>query len=125
MLFNFSCSTYASLSVDESILSAKGAKGAKKTKNLSPCRFSSRPLGFWRAALVCRFGRGQRLQVDRRQRRFLHDFDQAILGQFEQRQKGHDRAQLAFRDFEQAFEAMERAVAQLAQDITHALADRK
>lgn len=37
------------------------------------------------------------LQVDRSQRCFLHDLDEPVLGQLQQRQKSHDYAQPAFR----------------------------
>jgi hypothetical protein len=69
------------------------------------------------------FTGGQRLDVDRRQRRFLHDLEQLFLRQLEDGQEGHHHAQLAFLGIEQAFEAVELAVTQLRQHLAHALAD--
>src|SRR5690349_12726007 len=46
----------------------------------------------------------QRLHVDRRQRRFLHDVEQVFLRQLQDGEEGHDHAEAALGDLEQRFE---------------------
>src|SRR3546814_18158891 len=52
---------------------------------------------------------GQRLEVDRPQRCFLHDLQQALLGQFQARQERDQHAEPAFARPEQRLEAGEEA----------------
>src|SRR5690606_2473751 len=67
-------------------------------------------------------GQGQRLDVDRRQRRLLHHVEQTLLGQLEDREEGHDHAQTPLAGLEQLLEAVEGAVPEPLQQFAHALA---
>src|SRR5690606_15572956 len=52
-------------------------------------------------------GGRQRLDVDRRQRRLLHDLDQLLLGELEDREEGDHHAEAAFFRGEQGLEGVE------------------
>src|SRR5690606_15878427 len=81
--------------------------------------------GFGKLGFVGRLagGGGQRLDVDRRQRRLLHHLDQLFLGPLEDGQEGDHHAEPAFLGVEQGLEQVELAVAQAREHLAHALAD--
>src|SRR5690606_4918582 len=72
--------------------------------------------------LVGRARAGQRLEVDRGERGFLDDVEQALLGRFQDRQEGDAGAQAALARLGQGLEPVEGAVLEPGQQFAHALA---
>src|SRR3546814_1640450 len=68
---------------------------------------------------------GQRLEVDRSQRRFLHDVQQALLGPFETGQERDHHAEPALARLAQLLEAVEATVLKQRALLAHALAPAK